>query len=122
LEWPAISFRTSAEMSAFAKLLISVWRKLWNPRARNRRPLPRFCVPQGTRTPAECDQYLAIIERLPLPENGVQAFTIPSPLMGRSRRWKAGLHVQPHPFLPQAADVSRRAGVQVNARRGLRTQ
>jgi len=74
----------------------------------------------GKLTQAEIDQYLAMIEKLPLPEKGVQAFTT------RLRPWAEADDGKPvymfnsSTSFPCAA-ISRRAGVQGNTRTGQRT-
>ena len=74
----------------------------------------------GKLTQAEIDQYVAIIEKLPLPEKAVQAF------IDRLRPWaeaddgKLVTRSTSSISFPAAA-VSRRAGVQGNARTGQRT-
>jgi hypothetical protein len=74
----------------------------------------------GKLTQAEIDQYVAIIEKLPLPEKAVQAF------IARLRPWAEADDGKPvymfnliH-FFPSAV-ISRRAGFQGNARTGQRT-
>jgi hypothetical protein len=75
----------------------------------------------GKLTQAEIDHYLGIIEKLPLPEKGVQAFT------ARLRPWAEADDGKPVymfnliNFFPKAADISRRARVQGNSRTGQRT-